>query len=106
MISAHNRSSFTSTSVSITRQIFRDFTHKNLPIPAAINVYNHYMSGVDIANQCQAAFTTLRGQNTRYWKPLFHWLLDIALVNSYLLARATNRVVMGKSKHCRDHRRF
>ena len=50
VISAHNRSSFTSTSVSITRHVFRDFTHKNLPISAAINIYNHYMSEVDIEN--------------------------------------------------------
>ena len=47
------------------------------------------MSAVDIANQQRASFTTLRHQNNRYWKPLFHWLLDIALANSYLLAKAS-----------------
>jgi hypothetical protein len=60
------------------------------------------MGGVDIANQLRAAFTTLHHQNYRYWKPLFHWLLDIALVNSYLLAKA----ITLKLKHHRDHRRF
>jgi hypothetical protein len=60
------------------------------------------MGAVDIANQQRASFTTLRHQNNRYWKPLFHWLLDIALVNSYLLSRA----IMPKSRHHRDHRKF
>lgn len=27
----------------------------------------------------------------RYQKPLFHWLLDIAIINTCLLARASNR---------------
>ena len=52
MISACNRSSFTSTSISITKHVFENSAHKNLSISAAINVYNHYMSEVDIANQC------------------------------------------------------
>ena len=45
-----NRPSVTSTSVSITRPVFRDFTRKNLPISTAINNYNHFMGRVDIAN--------------------------------------------------------
>jgi hypothetical protein len=60
------------------------------------------MGGIDIANQHRAAFTTLQHRNNRYWKPLFYWLLDIALVNSYLLASA----LIEKSRHQRDHRKF
>jgi len=60
------------------------------------------MGAVDIANQQRASFTTLRHQNNHYWKPLFHWLLDIALVNSYLLARA----IISKSRHHHDHQKF
>ena len=64
------------------------------------------MSAADIANQYQAAFTTLQPQNSCYWKPLFYWLLDIALVNSYLLARATSRAIREKSRHHHDHQWF
>ncbi len=50
IIRAHKRPSTTSTSASITRSVFGDLPVKDLPIPAAINAYNHYMSEVDIAN--------------------------------------------------------
>ena len=106
VIKSHKRPSSTSTSASIIRPIFGDFARKDLPIPAAINAYNSYMDAADIANQCQAAFTTLWSQNSCYWKPLFYWLLDIALVNSYLLARATSRAIREKSRHCHDHQQF
>src|SRR5436190_17411664 len=86
---SRKRPSFTSTSASNTRPVFRDAAVKDLSIPVAIDAYNHYMGGVDIANQHRAAFTTLQHQNHHYWKPLFYGLLDIALTNSYLLARAS-----------------
>ncbi len=56
------------------------------------------MGGVDIANRYRADYTTLQPQNYRYWKPLFHWLLDIALTNSYLLAKASRRPQREESK--------
>jgi hypothetical protein len=64
------------------------------------------MGGVDIANRYRADFTTLRPKNYRYWKPLFHWLLDIALTNSYLLAKASRIPRIGKSRDYYSYRRF
>jgi hypothetical protein len=102
VIKARKRPSTTSTSATITRPIFGDFPVKDLPIPVAIDAYNHYMGGVDIANQLRATFTTLQPQNHRYWKPLFYYLLDIVLVNSYLLAIA----ISGASRGHRDHQKY
>jgi Transposase IS4 len=102
VIRSQKRPSATSTSASITRPIFGASPVKDLPIPTPINAYNHHIGGVDIANQLRASFTTLRPQNLRYWKPLFYWLLDIALTNSYLLALA----ISGPSKHHQDHRKY
>ena len=56
------------------------------------------MSGIDTANWYQADFTTLQPKNYCYWKSLFHWLLDIALTNSYLLAKASHTPRIGESK--------
>ena len=106
VIKSRNRPSSISTSAAITRPIFGASPRKDLPIPVAINAYNYHIGGVDLANQYRAAFTTLRFQNLRYWKPLFYWFLDIALVNSYLLSKTYHELVRGKSKHHRDHLRF
>ena len=48
---SRNRPSATSTNASITRPIFGDSARKTLPIPTAINDYNHFMGGIDITNQ-------------------------------------------------------
>ena len=66
IIRSCNRPSTTSTSTSIIRLIFGDFTRKNLPIPTTINDYNHFMGGIDIANRYRANFTTLRPKNYCY----------------------------------------
>src|SRR5438034_4743497 len=106
IIRSRKRPSATSTSAAITQPVFGGLPVKDLPIPAAINAYNHYMSGVDTANQYQADFTTLRPKNYRYWKPLFHWLLDIVLTNSYLLAKASRRPQIEESKQYYTYWRF
>jgi len=106
VIRPRKRPSATSTSAAITRPIFGDSAVKDLPIPIAIDAYNHHMGGVDIANQLREGFTTLRTQNNRYWKPLFFWLLDIALVNSYLLSKVSRELEIGPSKGNHDHRKF
>jgi hypothetical protein len=64
------------------------------------------MGGVDIANRYRADFTTLHPKNYRYWKPLFHWLLDIVLANSYLLAKASRTPRIGESRDYYSYRRF
>src|SRR5438552_14981707 len=106
IIRARKRPSSTSTSAAITISVFGDLQIKDLPIPTAINAYNHYMGGVDTANRYRADYTTLRPKNYRYWKPLFHWLLDIVLANSYLLAKASRRPQIGESRGYYTYRRF
>jgi len=86
--------------------MFGDSATKDLPIPIAINAYNHFMDEVDTANRLRADFTTLQTKNHRYWKPLFHWLLDIVLANSYLLTKASRTSGIGESKGYYTYRRF
>jgi len=53
-------------------------------IPDTIEDYNQHMGGVDIADQLRSYYKTQRMER-RNWLPLFYWLLDIPIVNSYLL---------------------
>lgn len=63
-----------------------------LYIPTAIDAYNHHMNGADIANQRQKHCKTQRKHNLHTWRPLFHWLLDIALANFFILWRMQARL--------------
>ena len=56
-----------------------------------VNDYNHHMGGVDTADQLRSYNSTqLRAR--RNWMPLFFWLLDIVLVNCFILAKLMNLV--------------
>ncbi len=47
-----------------------------------INDYNHYIGGVDIANQYRSSYE-IHLQAMRTWFPLFFFFLDAAIVNAY-----------------------
>jgi hypothetical protein len=76
----------TSTSDSIVRTVFRDDPIKELLIPVFIDDYNHNIRGVDIANQLREAYKTHRATQRNWW-PLFYWLIDVVVINSYRLYR-------------------
>ena len=59
IIRARKKSSATSTSAAITWFVFENLALKDLSISAVINVYNHYINEVNIANWYWANFTTL-----------------------------------------------
>ena len=40
----------TATNTRISREIFREASTKKLSIPLFIDIYNHYINSVDIAN--------------------------------------------------------
>ncbi len=44
------------------------------------------MGGVDIANQLRGSFETHK-TTQRTWWPLFYWLIDVIVINSYRLYR-------------------
>ena len=52
--------------------------------PTAVEEYNKYMGAVDVFDQHLAAFRVLR-KVKKYWKSIFFDLIDVAVVNSYLL---------------------
>jgi Transposase IS4 len=79
------RPSSTSTNAYIVRPVFGDEAQKWLHIPRAIDDYNHFMNGVDRANQLRRNLTVHRPFEHRTWRPLWNYLLDICAVNSGLV---------------------
>jgi len=55
-----------------------------LNIPKCINDYNNHMGGVDIADQYWSYYDT-QLISLCTWFPIFFWLLDTALINSFIM---------------------
>lgn len=78
------RPRLTSTNGSRVRAVFGSATTKRLHIPKVVDDYNFNMGGVDIADQLRSVYTS-HLQSRRTWMPLFFWLLDTSVTNSYIL---------------------
>ncbi|CAG8793134.1 24728_t:CDS:2, partial [Cetraspora pellucida] len=85
----HRKPYEASTNYKNIRSVFGDEVRKVIPILVAVDDYNHYMGRVDIADQLRSYYST---QLTifRVWVPLFFWLLDTAIINSYLICKKLN----------------
>ena len=73
-----------STNGRIIWKAFGDEPTKNVEIPVFIDDYNHNMGGVDIANQLRESYEVHK-PTLRNWWPLFYWLIDVTVINSYRL---------------------
>ena len=57
--------------------------------PAVVNSYNHNMNGVDVADQLTVFYSFVR-KTRKWWRKLFFYLMEVSVVNSYLLYRQTS----------------
>ena len=67
--------------------------------PAAVDLYNRKMNGVDVADQLTVFYSFVR-KSRKWWRKTF-WLFEVAVVNSYLLYKAT----VARPKSHLDYRR-
>ena len=95
----------TSTNARTSRLVFGDAVVKDLAIPNYIDMYNHFMNGVDLADQLRSYYNTQKIY-FKTWKPLWHFLLDTAITNSYLLATSTPSRPWGEHHGHWTHREF
>jgi hypothetical protein len=63
---------------------FGDQAFKSLNIPEFIDMYNHFMNGVDRADQIRTYYRTNR-RNYRTWKPLWNYLFQTTICNAALI---------------------
>ncbi|CAG8615282.1 16971_t:CDS:2 [Cetraspora pellucida] len=86
----------TSFNANTVCRVFGDRHRKELEILWIIDDYNHYMGGVDIADQLREYYNcqlTVR----RTWFPLFFWILDTVLVNCVIIYhKVTNSNISSK----------
>lgn len=53
-------------------------------IPFIVKLYRRKMGAVDRFNRLVNRFSTRRGSK-KWWKPIFFWLLDVAIVNAWTI---------------------
>lgn len=62
----------------------RSGLRQSVPCPVAIADYNRFMGGVDLFDQYHSAYS-VSWKSRRWWMKIFFYLLDAAIINSYLL---------------------
>ena len=72
--------------VEVQRKVKQDgkFSTNLVKKPSCIQRYNEYMHGVDKSDQHLAKYNLLR-KCIRWWKILFYHMIDIAVVNGFIL---------------------
>lgn len=60
----------------------KDGSTANVSCPLFVQLYNKYMGGVDMSDQLRKAY---RRRSRKWWLPLFYFMVDISVVNSYIL---------------------
>ena len=78
---------------------------KELRIPQFIDAYNHFINGVDIADQLRSYYTT-QNPYSKTWKPLWHFLLDTAIVNTFIIYASNPEQPWGPYRKKHLHREF
>lgn len=62
----------------------KDSTKKKIDIPVMVQRYSDHMGGVDLANQLIGSYK-IGFRSKKWWKAIFYHLIDIAVINSYVL---------------------
>ena len=77
-----------STVCSAVSKTYDGRNHKQVTKPLVVYQYNQKMGGVDVADQLGVYYNFGR-KCVKWWRKYFFWLLEVAMVNSYLLYRSS-----------------
>ena len=76
------------SSLTTVKRKKKDGSIIDVSCPQSVQLYNKYMGGVDMADQLRKTYSCRR-RSRKWWLPLFYFLVDISVVNSYILHRNT-----------------
>jgi hypothetical protein len=71
------------TDMTTVQRKNKDGSTIELQCPRVVKVYNEIMGGVDRFDQLRERYAVGR-RSIKWWHRIFHWLLDLAIVNSYI----------------------
>ena len=69
----------------------RDGQSTLVSCPESVKMYNKFMGGVDLADARRKTYSCSR-RSKKWWHRLFYYLVDVSVVNSYIL--------LSESPHC------
>lgn len=72
-----------------------------LPCPTIITDYNQYMGGVDLMDQHLSYYSLTTRRTLKWWKKVFWRLVDISIVNAWIIFRHNN-----PESDIKSHREF
>ena len=61
--------------------------------PESVDDYNHCMNGVDRSDQLSVSYPFVR-KTRKWWRKLFFYLLEVSVVNSFILYREVTKKKM------------
>ena len=64
----------------------KDGSRQTVKCPKSVKLYNQFMGGVDMADARRKSYSCSR-KSRRWWLRLFYFLVDVSVVNSYVLAQ-------------------
>lgn len=86
----HFISNYRGTEISIVQRREKDGTKKVFSCPQVVKDYSDYMGGVAKHDTLRQMYG-INGTSKKWWHRIFFCLLDMAIVNAYVLYKEANR---------------
>ena len=74
-----------------------------LPCPTCIADYNNFMGGVDLADQNLSYYSLTQRKTIKWWKKVFWRLIDLCIVNGWIIFRSNFPESIIKSQRAFRH---
>lgn len=75
----------------------KDGSRNEIPCPKVVKVFNEIMGGVDRFDQLRERYAIGR-RSVKWWHRIFYYLIDLAIVNSFILYKESQKT--SNSKPC------